>query len=193
MRKFPPPQNERPSDLRDPLQQLLDEMRTNPDDAQTIAQFLDVGVLTRLFKEKNYGAEKKIRVLLDIIDSGTAAEKMKAIKMLDEIWGQALVRRGMLTGTGAPVLPGQMDPLGLPAPARRVESVEMTSKRVKMVLADPDEEKTPPPARQLPEPAHVPETIESDEETDTEFYTDNRDESCNIARAPTGEFGKPGR
>ncbi|MFH0981828.1 MAG: hypothetical protein V2A79_09845 [Planctomycetota bacterium] len=172
-------------DLRDPLAQLLEEMRTNPDDAAVIAQFLDVGVLTRMFKERGYNAAKKIATLLDIIDKGTHTEKMRAMKMLDEIWEQALVRRGMLGGGTALPLPGGMTPLGLPAPVRRVESVEMTSKRVRMVLGDSEEPPAfgPPPPRPLPENSHDSETAT---EEDPEYFPDDRDERCNIARPPSG-------
>lgn len=175
------------ADLRDPLAQLLEDMKTHPDDAAVIAQFLDIAVLTRIFKERKYNAAKKIDTLLDIIKDGTHTEKMRAIKMLDEIWEQALVKRGMLVGGGGQTLPGGMSPLGLPAPQRRVESVEMTSKRVRMVLGDAEE----PAEHTAPKPRRLQETDDGTEkpsEEDPEYYPDDRDERSNIARPPTGDF-----
>lgn len=170
------------ADLRDPLAQLLDAMKTSPDDAAVIAQFLDIAVLTRIFKARKYDAAKKIETLLDILQDGTHTEKMRAMKMLDEIWEQALVRRGMLVGGGGTVLPGGLTPLGLPAP-QRVESVEMTTKRVRMVMGDGEE----PLPHAAPAPKPLPENHDDREtEEDPEYYRDERDESCNICRPPSG-------
>ncbi len=179
------------SSLEDPLQQLIrerDKLATTAD-AEAVAQFLDISILAAKFKQHEYGAERKLDILLEITKTGTAGEKMKAVKMLDEIWNAALVRRGMLPSTPTyAALPGALDPLGLPHPARRVESVEMTSKSVRMVMGGFPEDRPEHPAPQprvLPETDHVQES-----EQDTEYYPDNRDDSCNVARAPTADFGR---
>lgn len=192
MRKAPQsilPESDQP--LADPLQQLIrerDKLAT-VSDAEAIAQFLDISILAKKFKDHAYGAEKKIEILLEITEEGSPSEKMKAIKMLDEIWNSALVRRGMVPSAPAQALPpGAMDPLGLPQPVRRVEAVEMTSQRVRMVLGNVPEE---PPDHTAPQPRVLPETNHVQEsDQDDEYFPDNRDESCNIARTPSGELGR---
>jgi len=193
VKRIAPPIPESDQPLADPLQQLIrarDKLAT-VSDAEAIAQFLDISILAKKFKDHAYGAEKKIEILLKITEEGSSSEKMKAIKMLDEIWNSALVRRGMVPSTPTPALPplpGAMDPLGLPQPVCRVEAVEMTSQRVRMVLGNVPEE---PPDHTAPQPRVLPETNHVQEsDQDDDYFPDNRDESCNIARAPSGEFGR---
>jgi hypothetical protein len=181
-------------EMADPMQAILQQMRTNPEDAAVIGQFLDIGVLVPLFRKHKYGAEKKVEVLLNIIDTGTPTQKMRAIQMLDQIWETALVRRGMLMENSGNV-PANL-PTGPVAAPHTVRSIEasQTTRRIRMTMNESAQAiaATAQPQQPLEEPDHgpqeKPETEGQDE--DAEYFSDERGINPDIFRPPVLDAGQ---
>ena len=184
------------SPLRNPLAELVEAKEMTPDEERAAARYMFLGVdgVLQVFQEHLYDARRQAEILLEIVEKGSPSEKMKAMDRLERLRNEALVRRGMMVVNPTPVLPGTMSPLGLPQP-RPIQSVEMTTKRVRMFLGDPadDEERpehTAPPTRAtLPENSNG-QAQEVPDDEDAEYFRDAWDESCNIARPPSGDFGR---
>jgi hypothetical protein len=175
-------------ELLDPMEQLLLEMRTNPGDAEVLSQFLDVGILVKIFREMKYSAEERIRRLLDIAKNGTNTESMRAIKLIDETWQTALVRRGMMQGKGGALPPALADGSvpGLPKP---VDNIDVTSRAVAETLDELDVDLENETTQPLQEPNHGKKTEDAREQDDG-YFADDRSENPSIHRPPTRDHGQ---
>lgn len=171
--------------LQNPLKGLLEDMRANPADAAALVKWDSAQTVVAEFERVGYTIQRKIDTLMEIYNKGTFTQRLQAMDRLDAMKGDAMARVKLMAGLGGVSALGSVDPIGLPQ-SRQVQSVEMTSKKVRMVIGDvPDEtEHAAPPARQL-EISHVQEGDEDDD-----YHPDTRDECTNICRPPTGNFGR---
>jgi len=170
-------------DMNDPMEQILKDMRTRPDDALFLAQFLDLSVMARVFQEMGYTAEDRIRRLVQIAKDGSNSESMRAMKILEDMQDTAMTRRGILVGKSPSGMSGlPTDPVGMPQPIRSIEAEE-TTRRIRTTFdAIPEESEVEQPL--LPEI----DNGQKEEDEDDEFYEDDRASSVNTHRPPSRSF-----
>ncbi len=175
-------------ELRDPMEVILKDMRTRPDDAATLAEFMDVSVLVEIFRECGYNAREKVRTLIGIFKDGTPSQKMQAMDRLDAIWENALVRRGMLMGKGtAPPAALPTTPMGMAQPIRSITATQTTTS-VQATMDAVAGEITDRPPQPLQEMSH--DNPQEQSEEDDAYYTDDRGEDANIFRPANADHGQ---
>lgn len=179
-------------DMQDPVETLLAERRPSAEDAEYIAEFLDTGALIAMFREGNYNAKSKIARLIQIFDTGTPSQSMQAMKLLDEAWGTALMRRGALMRPIPSGQAGTTEPIGLPM--QQVESVEIATRSVRLSLAsaqqyEPSLQENPDGQAQQA-PAQEQESRGDDRDGDDDYFPDERDTQSSIHRPPTRAHGQ---
>lgn len=181
----------RDASLADPYLALVEDMKTNPEDAAALAEYVDPAVIVAALKKINYDVKRKIEVLGKILEDGTNTEKMRAMRELDTIRETSLAHRGIFVH-GAPDIGGSRDPIGLP---QSLESLTLTKTTQKATLtmrqqydALPDDRKSQPlqenpdhdEARQEP----------ADRSGDDTYFEDSRGADPNIFRPATTEHGQ---
>jgi hypothetical protein len=181
--------------LKDPYEQLVEDMRTNPDDAAALAEYVDPAVIVDAFRQINYNVRRKIEVLGEVLKEGTFAEKMKAMKMLDAIRDSSVSRASLMPVNRAILNPGMTLPVGLPTAGGGVESVtiiqtkQTAQMRMRQTILGLKSQEAPAPVQQETENV-TQEPAEGDDQYDTDYYADDRGRNPNVFRPARGDHGQ---
>jgi len=183
--------SQRDATMDDPYLALVEDMKTNPEDAAALAEYVDPGVIVASLKKINYNVVRKIEELGKILENGTNAEKMKAMRELDAIRETSLAHRGIFV-RGDPTIGGSRSPIGLP---QSLESLTLTKTTQQATLtmrqqfdALPDEQKEQPLQEN---PDHDEAKQEPpDQSGDDTYFEDSRGTDPNIFRPATTDHGQ---
>ena len=170
------------------MEVILHEKETRPTDLAELASYLDPELIVAVFRARKWNALARLNRLIDFAEDGTPSEAMRAIKMIDETWETALVRRGMLMGKSTAQLTGlPTNPIGMAQPIRSFEATQTTTRvRATMdAVAGQITDVAPQPLQEIEDHGKT----QGNEEDDS-YFNDDRGADANIFRPATTDHGQ---